>query len=175
MIKINKKAFQVGKIFIFILALLIMSFILFYSYRSIDQLLNQKDAVDFERFRLELNREIDRSARKLDVDYPLIQTPAHVKMVCFASLNNKPNPDDEVDIIDCGNRNNNLDRYMCNAWANGENIFILPKQEKFSFRNEFIALSQGQDVLCLSITGGELEMKLTGIGKKALIEVPEQD
>lgn len=164
----NKKAFQVENIFMFILALMIMAFILFYSYRSINSLMSKKDTADLSLFRTDLDKETSSMARSPgNVDYPVFTLPSYVTSVCFTNLDSVP-----TDINNCvsANKNKGFDKFMCDAWQSGFNIFLLPKKEQFSFKNELIQLNDNVDVLCVAAKGATLELKMTGKGKKVLIE-----
>lgn len=167
--KKNKKAFQVENIFMFILALMIMAFILFYSYRSINSLMSKKDTADLSLFRADLDKEASSMARSPgNVDYPVFTLPSYVTSVCFTNLDEKPA---SVNACVQTNKDHGFDKFMCDAWLDSDfNVFLLPKKEQFSFKNELIQLNDGVGVLCIAAKGATLELKMTGKGKRVLIE-----
>ncbi len=167
--KKNKKGFEVGKIFIFLLALLIMSFILFYSYKWINDILHKKDIADYNLFKDDFNNKINTGVQSIDQNYVQVSVPSYVEKVCIADFENIeseskcPPPTD-------------FDPLFCNAVVKGvQNVFVIPEKSGVGIpiKNELISLGN-EKVICFNTGTGYLEMKITGASKKALIEIPEE-
>tara|TARA_Y100000034_G_scaffold8389_1_gene9109 strand:+ start:58 stop:618 length:561 start_codon:yes stop_codon:yes gene_type:complete len=179
-IRKSKKGMEIGKLFIYILALFIMAIVLFYSTKWIYGIFDKKCEADSALFKSELNENINVAARnKNNVYYPKIATPCDAEKICFGDFDYFDDTNDasiRSGISECVTSSGSiLDELRCNALVVGkQNVFVVPKKAVIGnpVKNELISLG-GAKVLCFDVKQGNLEIKVTGIGKKASIEMPE--
>lgn len=172
----NKKGFQVGKIFIYILALFIMAFILYFSYNAIIDLMENKEKADYTLFKAEFENHINTIARNPgNVLYPNIAVPSYVEKVCFSDLDLAQKPATPSYCLK-QHKDKGFDKFMCDAWiSETRNIFLLPEKSGIGKAIKNTLISLNEPVVCINVRQGSVEIKLTGKGKRVLIEVPEPE
>lgn len=165
-LKFSVEAQLYGQIFIYILTLLIISFILIYGYKSISSFKGRTSQI----VSLKLGEDLKNSVQRITPDFGSIIKKeidiGEASQICFVetyeNINNLNLPIDSN-----GNPINDpiiKDSIRSNS---DKNTFLMGKSVLGSFYTGNISVQN--DVLCLKSIGGKVSLKLEGKGDHALI------
>jgi hypothetical protein len=177
-----KKAQMPSQIFIYILAVVLVTFILVYGYKAVVVFKGKSEQISYINFRTTL----ESGVKKISTDYdsvlvyndknPLKIDPKY-KQVCFVKNYDSTNPKNYIPMeVDT-----NILRYqgIVDSTRDGakENVFLLSRSVEESFYVGKIDVEpnivEGQSIvehlLCVNMTKGKVKIKLTGMGDHALI------
>ena len=147
------------------MAIIILSLILLFGYKSVKDLITKSDQIDYIHFKTKLESTIKR------VDYGdrLIEefsVPKAYKEICFIDLIKDPAPfpfKTDYPIIH-------------DSWDNDvkTNVFLVAsKEDTESFYVEKIIVNNaGDDYLCFSATRGKIKASFEGIGRDIQVSEP---
>jgi hypothetical protein len=156
------KGQAISQIFVYFLTLVIVSFILFYGYRSILTFKEKSDQVSFLQFKKSLQNTVE----VLSVDFGSVSVKEfivsdNIKEVCF--VRNYPN----TPIV--SGTNYPLLEDSVNSGVD-KNIFLVDDGVAESF---FIGgISTEEDLLCTRVIGGAIKLRMEGRGDHTFISLP---
>lgn len=168
-----KKSQAQTQIFIYILALVIVSLILLYGYNSIKKLREQTSAIEHIQFKTDLETSIERINFEFGtVEKKSFIIPGSFKQVCFLELERVGDISDENKTIIRTNYpiiGDIIDSIIGDVGVK-ENIFLVKSitEESFFIDN----ISPDGIFHCFNITRGRLNLKLEALGKKVRISEP---
>ena len=153
-----KRAQLYGQIFIYVLTIMIVSFILVYGYNAIRNFKDRADQVVLLKF----NNDLKNSIESVTSDFGSvikkdIQVGDKVTKVCFVENFQNPSFPANVDPII-------KDSILSNT---GRNIFLVEDIPKRSF--SIGKISVNPDVLCISPVANRISLKLEGMGDHVVI------
>ncbi|MFA5141395.1 MAG: hypothetical protein WC471_00295 [Candidatus Woesearchaeota archaeon] len=167
----NKKAFTITEVFVYILALVFGAMILMYGYNSISEIVNFGEKAIFVKFQKNLENSVTEiSALPGTSRIKTFATPINFEKICFFDYTKACDPDslsESISIVD------NIRQTICDS-VNSKvaNVFLLPLKGN-DLNIPKIELTESQNPLCINIASGSLNLKITGKGKTALIEPTE--
>lgn len=156
-----KKSQIYGQIFIYILTLVLVSFILIYGYNSIQNFKKRAEQVSCLKFR----NDISSAVESITSDYgsvkrKYLQLCSGYNKVCFVESTRHPNIPAGTDPIIADSINSNT----------GKNVFLVENAAKESFyAGNISVISASGDVLCISARNNQISLKLEGRGNYALL------
>lgn len=153
-----------AQVFVYILALLIMSFVLIYGYRAIKDMKERGELAELINFKGDLKRSIssisqDYGSIKLE-DYSV---PSGFEKVCFVDLSQPNSVAPEYPLI-----HDYVESIQTNN-AEPKNVFLWPPGTESDYVGNITV--QG-NFHCFDSTGGIIKVKLEGFGNRALISAP---
>ncbi|MBS3098269.1 hypothetical protein J4209_05735 [Candidatus Woesearchaeota archaeon] len=169
LLKIRTKAQMVGQVFIYILAIILVAFILIYGYKAIEGFKKTGEDVMYIGFRNKFNADV-KTASQYDTikryDYEL---PTKFKEVCFIDIGGPASycPSDSYPL-------------MCDSWESEvkKNVFLMPNSPETP-PEQFFSGDANEDesyfklnspfYLCLPTDGGKIKIQLEGKGKYVLL------
>ena len=165
-----KKAQVPGQIFIYIIAIVVVGFIVVYGYSSIKTFTAKGEQVEYISFKT----AVENSIKSLASDYgsvkrPDIGVPSKYTHVCFVDKSNyatgKSNPGSPCN----QNPEETHSPVACSGWENGRNnVFLLPDgSDSFDVGN--IAFGPSTYSVCLKVVNGKIPLQLEGLGDKVMI------
>jgi len=178
----SRRGQNVGQIFVFILALIVFTGILFFGYRAIIGFLDKGEKVAFVQFQNNLEGAVKRvysqygSVVVYDQSNPL-SVPSKYRQVCFVDLDQDPSSygssfgvshplafDAWFTYYEQAENDPNL-----NPWeVADQNVFLEPVG--FNPVNVFrFDLAGEKPFLCFNISSGRLDFMIEGLGDRALI------
>ncbi len=157
----RKAQMEPTQIFIFILAAIIAAGVLLFGYTYIQKLVKQGNEIDIQKFKTALENEVT----ELSADYGTVRklaldVPSGFSEVCFVSSVKVINKDTE-----------GIDRPIIGdsvGSGQNKNVFLYP-DGKTSFYVGEIVVDAATDFACYPNSGGQVVLKLKGIGKKVEI------
>lgn len=181
----------VGKVFIYILSLVIMSLVLIYGYQAVKSFLAAHEEISL----VEAKRALKDAVEDVSLNYGTvkqknIQIPTKFKQVCFVDKLTQNLFYDTIRI--CIPNEENYNPIVCNSWKEAqENVFFVEskiKAEPF-YSGKIVVDGNGDaepDVdaacttsatnpttncyyLCLDVTSGKISFWIKGLGDKTLI------
>jgi hypothetical protein len=170
----RKKAQIQSQLFIYLLAIIVIGFLLVFGTRAIMSLFSTVDEIDLLKFKT----DIESNAKRIAPNYGKwekfsFDVPREIEKVCFVEH-------EGVDITAkqgaglCDDMHSDYHFLMCNSWkdALSANVFTVPFQ---SLQGGSIYLGEVQingpdDYLCVPVVDGKLDLKLVGRGNSLLIE-----
>lgn len=153
-----KKAQLYSHIFVYILTIILISFILVYGYNAVQNFKERAEQVQCLKFM----RDLQNAVESISSDFGSIkrkdlQLCAGYSQVCFVESVQNPNLPSSVDPII-------RDSILSNT---GKNVFLVEKIAKESFDAGKISVEP--DVLCIRAVGGKISLKLEGKGNHAAL------
>lgn len=168
-----KKAQIAGQIFVYIIAIVVVGFIIVYGYSAIKTFSQRGEEVEYISFRTGL----ENSVKGIVSDYgsvkrPDISIPGKYGMVCFVDKGLLV--DSDATAI-CQRRLGEEEKFyqpiVCSAWQTGRsNAFLIPDgSESFDIGN--IVIENNRPFICMDVVNNKINLQLTGLGNK--VEVSE--
>ncbi len=156
-----KKAQIYGQLFIYILTIVLVSFILVYGYNAVKSLNDRAEQISC----LKLKNDLISAVESISSDFGSIKRKdielcGNYKQVCFVETFenlDRSNPQGTNDPIIIDNIKSNT----------GKNAFLLENIAKESFYIGVISVDN--DVLCIKSTGNRLSLRLEGRGNHVLL------
>lgn len=153
-----RKAQIYSQIFIYILTIVLVSFILVYGYNAVHNFKKRADQVSCLKFRNDLQNAVESissdfgSVRRKD-----LQLCGQYSKVCFVETFERPNIPNSIDPII-------QDSILSNT---GRNVFLLEEIAKESFYAGKISVEP--DVLCIKAVNNKISIRLEGRGNHVLL------
>ena len=148
------KGQMIGQVFIYLITLVLVSFLLFYGYRAISTFKEKTDQVSYIQFKNDLQNTIET----LSLDFGSVKVkqftvPDNINVVCFVrnfpgmpSLSGTKYPIIEDSV------NSGLDK----------NVFLISDNVEESFFAGKI--SSKEDLFCAPATAGKIGLRMEGMG-----------
>ena len=155
---LHEKGQSYGQIFIYILTIVVVSFILVYGYNSIQSFKQRAEQVSCLKFKNDLTNAIEMISSEFG---SVIRKDLHVcnnyPKVCFVeSIENQVLPSNIDPII--------KDSVLSNT---GRNVFLVENTAKDSFYAGKISVEP--DLLCIKTVSGKVSLRIEGKGNHVLI------
>lgn len=156
-----KKSQLYGQVFIYVLTMVLVSFILVYGYNTIQNFRQRAELVACLKFQNDLRNSIESIISDFEsVKRKELQLCSDYDQVCFVETFEQFDRDNPQANI------NNADPILKNSIASGSdrNVFLIGG-------NSFYAgnVSVQDDVLCISSKNGKINLRLEGKGNHVLI------
>ena len=159
----NEKSQLYGQIFIYILTVVLISFIVVYGYNAIQNLRDRADKISCYKFKNDLRNAVQSilsdfgSVKRKD-----LQLCPGYNQVCFVETFNE---------FDTQNLKSNapIDPIIRHSIASnvGRNVFLVDNMAKESF---YIGnISVNDDILCVSASDNRISLRLEGKGNNVLL------
>ena len=160
-----RKSQLYGHIFIYILTVVITSFILVYGYNAVKNFREKTDEASCLKFRNDLQGAI----YTIMSDYGTVKRKdfdlcSNYNMICFVESFesfDKNNPQSNTNPIDPIIKDNMLSN-------TGKNVFLVAGLAKDRFYAGNITV--GKDVLCIPASGGRISLRLEGLGNRVALD-----
>ena len=153
-----KKSQVHGQIFVYILTVVLVSFILVYGYNAIKNLKNRAEQISCLKLKNDLQISVESILSEFgSIKIKEIDICGGYKKICFVETFETPFLTSNVDPLI-------RDSVSSNA---GKNVFLVDKIAKESF---YIGrISVDPDVLCISEASNKVRLKLEGRGNHAIL------
>lgn len=148
------KKSQLSNIFVYLLTIIVVSFILIYGYTQIAKIREQGKKAAYIKFETELGSIVETSISYGNVRLEEVEVPAGYREVCFVS--SYPSI-----LSSLSGTNHPIIENSVESKAK-KNIFLVEKITKESFFIDKIKVSG--DLICIPNTAGRLRIKLEGKG-----------
>lgn len=153
-----KKAQIYSQIFIYILSIILISFILVYGYNAVQNFKKKAEQVSCLKFRNDLQNAVESASSDFgSVKRKDLQLCAGYSQVCFVENFESPNLPDNVDPIIKDSISSN----------SGKNVFLVENIAKENFYAGKISVEP--DVLCIKAINNKISLRLEGKGNHVLI------
>ena len=147
-----------GQIFIYILTIILVSFILVYGYNAVQNFKKRAEQVSCLKFKNDLVNAIDGiSADFGSIKKKELQLCGGYSKVCFVESFNSPNMPGNIDPII-------KDSILSGT---GRNVFLVENIAKESFYAGKISVEP--DVLCINTVNSKISIRLEGKGNHAIV------
>lgn len=147
-----------SQIFIYILTIILISFILIYGYNAVQNFKKRAEQVSCLKFKNDLVNAIDGISQDFgSIKRKELQLCAGYSRVCFVESFNSPNMPSNIDPII-------KDSILSGT---GRNVFLVENIAKESFYAGKISVEP--DVLCINAVNSKINLKLEGKGNHAII------
>lgn len=145
------KKSQVSNIFVYLLTIIVVSFILIYGYTQVAKIREQGKKAAYLKFKTELESLVEASISYGNVRLEELEVPGGYREVCFVTTDSTPSIGSEYPII-------------ANSVTSGakKNVFLVENIAKESFFIDKIKVSG--DFICILNTAGRLNIRLEGKG-----------
>jgi hypothetical protein len=181
------KRAQIQQVFIYIMALLVIGFLVLIGYRFTNQLFGQKCFIEEQKFSTELESTIERSIRYGSVTEGKITAPCDYERICFVESNVFTNVNGEynngLEDIDPITNINYKELYPM-IWANTKeaekvyyNVYLYDRTKPTGIPVLYDAtihtinsddLTEGEEVICFTAKGGTFSFLIKGLGKQGI-------
>ncbi|MBI2660165.1 hypothetical protein HYX07_03310 [Candidatus Woesearchaeota archaeon] len=147
-----------GQIFIYILTIILISFILVYGYNAVQNFKKRAEQVSCLKFKNDLVNAIDGISPDFgSIKKKELQLCAGYSKACFVESFNSPDMPSDIDPII-------KDSILSGT---GRNVFLVENIAKESFYAGKISVDP--DVLCINAVNGKINIRLEGKGNHATI------
>ena len=154
----NEKSQAYGQIFIYILTIVLVSFILVYGYNSVQSFKQRAEQVSCLKFKNDMVNSVDVISSEFgSVIRKDLQVCNSYSKVCFVKSFERPVLPNNIDPII-------KDSVLSNT---GKNVFLVENTAKESFYAGKISVEP--DLLCINAVNGKVSLRLEGEGNHALI------
>ena len=154
----KRKSQIYGQIFIYILTIILVSFILVYGYNSIQNFKERTDQVCIIKLKNDMQNAIEIISSDFgSVKRKDIQLCSRYIQICFVESFSSPQIPNSIDPII-------KDSVLSNS---GRNVFLVENVAKESFYAGKISVEP--DVLCVNAIHGKVSLRLEGKGNHALL------
>jgi len=168
----RSKRSQAQEIFVFIMALILVAFILVFGYKAISGFMKDIQKTSLIEFQTKLESTVKKmSSNYGSVDRLDLQIPKDVTKICFLQqgytgekISTQLCGGDLGDSGDFG-KQGDYDLTICNLWpedTSQENVFLLPISETISIKTVQLEIENGY--LCLKPVAGQISLRLEGKG-----------
>lgn len=159
-----KKAQVQTQVFIYVLALIVVSLIMLYGYNSIKKIREHTVTVEHIQFKTDVENTIKRIGYEFgSIEKKTFDVPSSYKEVCFVDSNIDPNnnniPQNEYPVI-----NNSV------ATNASDNVFLVTNIAEESFYVGEIEVEN--DFLCFNVSRGKVRIQLEALGSKVRVSEP---
>jgi hypothetical protein len=170
-----RKGQVAGQIFIYIIAIVVVGFIILYGYSAIKTFRQRGEEVEY----ISLKTSIENSIGSIASDYgsvkrPDFTVPSKYTSVCFVDKSASEAGIDAQEICQ-------EEPIMCEAWkTHRNNVFLIPDGSE-AFDAGVISITKGNDdnapYLCVPVVNSRLRVTLTGKGDRVQVEeyIPEDE
>ena len=153
-----RKSQLYSHIFVYILTILLISFILVYGYNAVQDFKQRAEQVQCLKFMKDLQNAVESISSDFgSIKRKDLQLCGDYAQVCFIESVQSPNLPGGIDPII-------KDSILSNT---GNNVFLVEKIAKDSFYTGKISVEP--DVLCIKVVGGKISLRLEGKGNHVLL------
>ena len=154
----NDRAQLYSQIFIYILTIILISFILFYGYNAVQNFKERAEQVCLLKFKNDLSNAVESISSDFgSIKRKDLQLCAGYAQVCFVETLESPILPNNADAII-------RDSVLSNT---GKNVFLVEKIARESFYAGKISVEP--DLLCIKAPNNKISIKLEGKGNHALL------
>ena len=155
----SRKSQLYGQIFVYVLTIILISLILVYGYKSIQDFKNRAEQVACFKFKNDLQNTVESALS----DYGIIkrkdiQLCNNYNMVCFVETYEIINLPNDIDPIIKDSIKSNT----------GRNVFLVKNIARESFYAGKISV-EPEDVLCINATNNQITLRFEGFGNHVLL------
>lgn len=151
-----------GQVFVYILALLVMSFVLIYGYRAVTSMESKGNLAALVSFKIEIKRAVSSIRPNYgSVKIEEFVVPSEYREVCFIDLDS-PN---SVQVDKYPIMHNYVDSIINNN-AELKNVFLLPPGTESDYVGN---ITVENDFLCFSVISSRIKVKFEGLGNLARV------
>jgi hypothetical protein len=164
----NRRAEIAGQIFIYIVAIVVVGFIIVYGYSAIRSFKEKGEQVEF----ITLKSDIQAAIKSIASDYgsvkrPDISIPGKYTKVCFMDKSKKGQAGTEA--ICNSAQPDYYEPLVCEGWKLGrDSVFLVPDGSE-SFDAGSFAIEQNKGYLCIDVVNSRIKLQVTGLGDRAEI------
>ncbi len=158
----QKKAQMTSQIFVYVLAIIIIAFVLLYGYKSIASMRDKSEQIDLLSFK----KDIENEVIKMSGDYGssrivTIKVPSKYSQVCFIDLTQ--NPSSEIQYSH---------PLIYEAWGDDSaNVFLMDGLAKefqlIQYQDNFLIEISPPGYLCIDAINTQIQFRLEGVGARA--------
>lgn len=153
------KAQMIGQVFIYVMTVLIVSFLLFYGYKAIVNFKDKADQVSLIQFK----NDLENAVESLSFDYGSVKVkeftlPENTEKLCI--VKNYP------EMPKISGTGYPLMEDSINSGVT-QNVFLLSSEIEESFFVENIDITG--DILCKELIGNKIKLRIEGMGNHAII------
>ncbi|MBT5021376.1 hypothetical protein HOK51_10160 [Candidatus Woesearchaeota archaeon] len=168
----NSRAQVAGQIFIYILAIIVVSMILLYGYKAIKGTSDNKEQIEF----ITLKTDLENSFNAIKTDFgsikrPKLDVPAKFKKVCFIDLDQPITSATTSDI--CLKGNPAYEPVVCSGWEIGRNNIYLCPECTDSFSVGDIKVKGTASFICIPVVNNRINLQIEGKGNHVEISTYE--
>ena len=155
----NEKSQLYSQIFIYVLTIILISFILAYGYNAVQNFKKRAEQVSCLKFKNDLVNAVESISSDFgSVKRKELQLCGGYTQACFIETFESPNLPSNIDPII-------RDSMLSNT---GRNVFLVEKIAKESFYAGKISVEP--DVLCIKSTNSKISLRLEGKGNHVLLD-----
>ena len=164
-----RKAQIAGQIFIYIIAVVVVGFIIVYGYSAIKGFSDKESQVEF----ITLKTNVENSFKSIISDYgsikrPDLDVPGRFRMLCFVDKT-KAAASATTDLCREGGADGLYEPVVCATWSLGrDNVFLVP-DGSVSWDVGDIILNDGDAFLCLPVVNNKVKLQLKSLGDKVRV------
>ena len=163
----DKRAMQAGQIFIYVLAIIVVSLIIAYGYKAINDFGKRSEEVAFISFRT----NFDNTVKAMVSDYgtikrPQLDVPGEYTQVCVVDLA-KSSTGSGI----CTPASPDYDPIVCAGWdAGANNVYLLPDGTD-SFRIDHVKVKRASGYICYNNTIGKINIQMKSLGDSVEVDI----
>jgi hypothetical protein len=179
-----KKA-QIQQVFIYLMALLVIGFIVIIGYRMVNKLLGQSCDIEEQKFNTQLVKSIEGAARYGSVTEAKITRPCDYERLCIVDANVFTNANNNypagLDSVQSETGTNNKELYPM-IWANAQgtekvfyNVYLYdakkPEGIPVLYDERLLTIEPGvtgDPVVCFNTVAGSFSLLFKGLGKRGI-------
>lgn len=172
----NKKG-QIQQLFIYIMAIIVIGFLVLFGYRMIDKLFNQKCDVEQQSFYTQLGQDLGRSTRYDSISEGKLTKPCNYEQICFVDkkffINNKnglPISYKTTHPLIWANTNDSIkvkyNIYLRKGGINGQIVPILYDDHITTADPNII--TDTTPLICINASMGTFNFLIRGLGKNGI-------
>lgn len=160
----SKAQIQGNEIFVFLLALIIVTATLLLGYKGIKMISEQGEQAELQTFKNAVIQDVNKyqayESRSGTITYTL---PTKINFVCFLELNAFNQKHEICDIF-----SNNYQPLACDAWRQSTVSVFLSPPTNFDLKLSSLAVENG--AFCLNNTLGKIKVEYQGEGDRTKIK-----
>lgn len=162
----NDKA-QIQQVFIYLMAMIVIGFLVLFGYRMVNKLLDQKCDVEDQSFITKLTQDIDRSTRYGSRTLVKVNKPCDYQELCIVDNgsfgNSLPPPNDTAYPLISANTEDNIKYNIYLVKPDGDTLPVL-YDERLKTRKD----TSGSPLLCVPSSNGQFRFWMEGLGKQGV-------
>ncbi len=168
-----KKGQIAGQIFIYIIAIVVVGFIIVYGYSAIKGFSEKGEQVEF----ITLKTDIENNFKSIVSDYgsikrPNLDVPGKFEMICFVDKT-KAAAAQTSSLCMEGDNDDFYEPVICATWSLGkDNVYLVP-DGSISWDVGNIVINEGDPFLCIEVIHNKIKLQLKSLGDKVRVSTYE--
>jgi len=166
-----KKGQVAGQIFVYIIAVVVVGFIIVYGYSAIKSFSQKEQQVEY----ITLKTDIENTFKSIVSDYgsikrPDLNVPGKYEMVCFVDKT-KAAAAQETGLCKEDSTDNLYEPVVCASWSLGQdNVYLVP-DGSISWDVGNIQINNGDAFLCIPVVNNKVNLQLKSLGDKVQVSM----